>query len=156
MNSHAQLLAALGEERTAARAFVALLQQEQTLLLENSIDSLLMLAEKKSAQALHLNNLTEMRRTLMSRHLPLLDFSVVKNWLSLNSQEGLSLWMEVRALSEQAQQLNQINGELIQMKLRHNQQTLTALSQAVSQANVYGPDGQTNFSAGTGRSLGNV
>lgn len=151
-----ELLTALSNECIAVRHFVVLLQQEQALLTESSIDPLLALAEQKSAQAARLNELGELRRRLVENHLPDLDNTAITSWLETYSKEGSLLWQEIRALAEQSRQLNHINGELIQMKHRHNQQSLTALSRAVSQASLYGPNGQTNFSAGSGRSLGSV
>jgi flagella synthesis protein FlgN len=150
------LLAAMAEERAAVRSFVDLLQQEQNLLTENSIDPLMMLAEQKSTRAAQLGELAEVRHRLMLACLPELTAPAILAWFKVNSAESLVLWQEISTLAEQARQLNHINGELIQMKLRHNQQLLTALSRAVNQANLYGPDGQTNFSAGGGRSLGSV
>ena len=146
----------MAEERAAVRSFVDLLQQEQNLLTENSIDPLMMLAEQKSTHAAQLGELAGVRHRLMRTCLPELTAPAILAWFKVNSAEGLVLWQEISALAEQARQLNHINGELIQMKLRHNQQLLTALSRAVNQANLYGPDGQTNFSAGGGRSLGSV
>ncbi|MFA6970913.1 MAG: flagellar protein FlgN [Gallionella sp.] len=151
-----ELLKALSEELLAVRSFVELLQQEQELLTENSIDQLLVVAEKKSARAIALNDLAEICRRLLEQSAPSADNAIIQSWFETNCREGLPLWQEIRALANQSRQLNQINGELIQMKLRHNQQTLTALTRAVSQANLYGRDGQTNFSAGSGRSLGSV
>lgn len=149
------LIIALTEERLAVRGFVALLQQEQQLLTENDLEQLLTLVEKKSEFVIRLNALTEARRLLLTRQLPSNDLTTIQNWFAANCPEGLTIWQEVRDLAEQAKQLNHINGELIQMKLRHNQQTLTALTRAVSNANLYGPDGQTSFTPGSGRSLGN-
>jgi len=152
--AHKELFAALSNERVAVRDFVELLQREQGLLTENSIDPLLILAEQKSARAVKLNELAEMCRRQLEKIIPSLDSAAIEAWLEANSREGLAMWQEVRTLAEQAKQLNNINGELIQMKLRHNQQALAALSNAVSQANLYGSDGQTSFTPGTGRSLG--
>ncbi len=149
-----QLLAALSEEREALSGFVELLQQEQTLLMENSVDELLLLAEQKSASAQRINELTDNRSRLLGKFVS--DAEGVYDWLERNSAEGLAIWQEIRQLAESSRQLNHINGELIQMKLRHNQQSLTALTRAVNQANLYGPDGQTNFSPGSVRSLGSV
>lgn len=78
----------------------------------------------------------------------------IRVWLETHSQEGLDIWQKIRGLAVRAQQLNHTNGELIQMKLRHNQQTLAVLSNAADKANLYGPDGQHSFSTGSGRSLG--
>jgi len=152
----AEILSALSDERASALSFVDLLQHEQGLLTENSIDQLQNLAEKKSAHAVSLNELNEVCRRLMGKVVAKPDNASIAAWLQANSKEGLAVWQEIRVLAEQARQINQINGELIQMKQRLNQQLLTALTRAVNQANVYGSDGQTNFSPGSGRSLGSV
>lgn len=141
-------------ERTALFDFVALLRHEQSLLTENLTDQLVALSEQKSQKALRLNQLGEARRTLLQSHIPQLSVATIQAWLKTHSPAGLAVWQEVLSLAEQAQQLNGINGELIQMKLRHNQQALSALSNAVNRANLYGPNGQPNFSPGSGRSLG--
>ena len=151
-----ELLAALTEERLAVRGFVDLLQQEQKLLMENSTDPLTLLAEQKSARAFHLNKLAEARHRLLLTCIPEPTAAAILAWFKGNSAEGLVIWQEIRVLADQASQINRINGELIQMKLRHNQQLLGALSRAVNQANLYGSNGQASFSTGSGRSLGSV
>ena len=154
MTQLASLLAALTEEHTAVSNFVALLQQEQQMLTENSIDNLAMLAERKSTHAVKINQLAQTRHRLLQALIPELTAAHILDWLKLNSKEGLELWQGLHTLADQARELNRINGELIQIKMRHNQQLLGALSRAVNQANLYGPNGQTSFSTGTGRSLG--
>lgn len=148
------LVAALAAERAALLKFVALLEREQGLLMENQNDQLLELSEQKSGEAIELNKLAEARRALMKQHIPQLTADGVRTWLATHSADGLSLWQEIVALAERAQVVNNANGEVIQMKLRHNQQSLSVLSNAVNKANLYGPDGQTSFSSGSGRSLG--
>jgi flagella synthesis protein FlgN len=150
-----QLLAALSEELLAVREFVELLHREQHLLIENQTDLLLALADQKSAQAIHLNQLAATRRDLLLKQIPELSQASIAQWLGANSKEGLTIWHELRTLAEQSRDLNNTNGEVIQIKLRHIQQTLTALGGAVRHANLYGPDGQPSFSTGSGRSLGN-
>ena len=137
-------------------SFVELLQQEQRLLLENSIEQLAPVTENKSALALRLNAQVELRQQELEKFIPGADSVAVLSWFEENNRECVALWQEIRALAEQAKELNRINGELIQMKLRHTQQSLTVLTRAVSQANLYGPTGQTQFSPGSGRSLGSV
>lgn len=150
-----QLITALTTERAALQQFVALLEQEQALLLENSTEALLALSEHKSEQALTLNEMAEERRAQLKKIIPELTIPALQDWLASHTPQGLSLWTELRHMAEQAQHLNSINGELILMKLRHNQQTLNVLNNAANKANVYGPDGQTTFSPSSGRSLGN-
>lgn len=149
-----QLLAALTAEYTALLNFVALLEREQGMLVENRTDRLLELSEQKSTDALSLNELAEMRRSLLQKKIPEFSVDTTHAWLAAHNPQGWAVWHEVLALAERAQQLNRTNGELIQMKLRHNQQSLAVLSNAVNKANLYGPDGQPSFSPGSGRSLG--
>ncbi|MBI5429598.1 MAG: flagellar protein FlgN [Nitrosomonadales bacterium] len=168
-----QLVAALAAEHSALLEFLALLEREQAMLIENRIDQLLDLSEQKSTDALNLDQLAETRRTLLQNNIlrsgiapagnapksahPLpdaLDADAILAWLGKHSPEGLSIWQNIRDLAYRAQQLNRTNGELIQMKLRYNQQTLAVLSKAADKANLYGPDGQHNFTPGSGRSLG--
>lgn len=153
-NHTTKLLGALTAEQSALQKFIRLLKQEQGLLVENNTDRLLELAEQKSAQAISLNELAESRRSLMQENIHTLSAEAIHTWLETHGAKGLAIWQEIRTLAKQAQQINNTNGELIQMKLRHNQKSLAVLSNAVNKANVYGPDGQTSFSPGSGRSLG--
>lgn len=153
-SSSPQLLSALTAERAALLKFVALLEREQGMLVENLTDQLLELSEQKSTDTLNLNEIAETRRALLHKNIPQLGADAIRAWLETHSQEGLAVWQEIRVLAERAQQLNQANGELIQMKLRRNQQLLAVLGNAVNKANLYGPDGQASFSPGSGRSLG--
>ncbi|MBI5626170.1 MAG: flagellar protein FlgN [Nitrosomonadales bacterium] len=148
------LSAALTAERGALVNFVALLEHEQRMLVENRTDQLLELSGKKTTDALSLNELAEARRSLMEKSLPQSGANAVIAWMRAHSPEGLAVWQEILALAKRSQQLNRTNGELIQLKLRHNQQSLAVLSSAVNKANLYGPDGQPSFSPGSGRSLG--
>lgn len=151
-----ELLAALSNERQAVLEFIELLRREQGFLTENDIEPLQILAEQKSAHAVKLNSLSEVCRQQLAKISVALNNAEIEAWFKRNSAEGLAIWQEVRVLAEQAKQINNVNGELIQMKLRNNQQTFAALSRAVSQANLYGADGQTSYSSGSGRSLGSV
>ena len=124
------------------------------MLVENNTDQLLELAGQKTAQAVSLNELAESRRSLLRKNIPAFSAEAIHAWLETHSAEGLAVWQEIRTLAARAQQINHTNGELIQMKLRHNQKSLAVLSNAVNKANLYGPDGQPSFSPGSGRSLG--
>ena len=153
-SSDSQLLAALTAERAALLSFVDLLEREQGMLVENRTDRLLEQSEQKSNASFGLNELAEARRSLLQENLPKLSADAIHAWLAAHNPQGLAVWHEVLALAERAQQLNRTNGELIQIKLRHNQQSLAVLSSTVNKANLYGPDGQPSFSPGSGRSLG--
>ncbi len=148
-----EVLLALTAERKQLREFVSLLQREQTALVENTTDELLELAEQKSTLALVLTKFVETRNALLRTRIAQLNADSIDAWLQHQEPQGLAIWQEILQLGKQARQFNQSSGELIQMKLRHNQQALTALGNAVNKANLYGPDGQTSFSTGGGRTI---
>jgi len=167
----AQLLAVLNAERAALLNFVALLEREQGMLVENQTAELLKLSEQKSSDAHRLNKLAEARSAFLQKNIPQpaiatqptgrasgsIDAETIRTWLEKHSKDGFAAWKELIDLAERARQINKTNGELIQMKLRHNQQSLNVLNNAVNKAaNLYGPDGQPSFSPGSGRSLGSV
>ncbi len=142
------VLAKLSNERDALSAFVALLEREQAILLGTDTDALLTLAEKKTQDADELNARTRERRASLPDSLS------TEKWLQANSPAGLALWHEVRQLAEQAQRQNHLNGELIQLKMRYNQQALVALVGATQHAaGIYGADGHPTLSS-AGRTLG--
>ncbi|HUW00004.1 MAG TPA: flagellar protein FlgN [Gallionella sp.] len=153
--SVARILAALAAEHAALLNFVALLEREQTMLVENLTGQLLELSEKKTTGALDLNKLGQERRALLQEVIQRLDADTIQAWLGANCPHGLAIWQQTLTLAKRSHLLNQTNGELIHMKLRHNQQSLAVLSNALNKANLYGPDGQPNFSPGSGRTLGN-
>jgi flagella synthesis protein FlgN len=134
-----KILAALTVEHAALQGFVALLEREQAMLVDNHNDQLLALSEQKTADALTLNNLAHARRALLREHIPELGVDSIQVWLKNHCPEGLPVWQNILGLAKRSQQLNLANGELIQMKLRHNQQSLAALSNAANRANLYGP-----------------
>ncbi len=153
-SSNLQLLAALNAELEALQNFVGFLEREQGMLLESNSDPLFELSEQKSDYAVELNKLAQARCQLLQENIPELNATNIRAWLEVYYPQGLSLWEQIFALAAQAQRLNQTTGELIQMRLRHNQQLLAALSKAANKANLYGANGRANFSAGSGRSLG--
>jgi flagella synthesis protein FlgN len=134
------MLIKLNDERNALRAFIVLLEQEQESLLSPNVDALTALAEKKTNSSVQIHELARQRRESMP------DSLTTEKWLQANSPEGLTLWHDILQLVEQAQRLNHLNGELIQIKMRYNQQALVALVGATQHAaGIYGPDGQPNL-----------
>lgn len=142
----------LNTELAELRKFVALLGTEQQLLLNNDTDGLLGLSEDKTQAA---NGLMEMGK---QRRKALLNESTVsmEAWISKHAPETKAVWADIRKLAEQAQSLNNTNGELINSRMRNNQQALNVLYNASkSAAGLYGPDGQANI-GNSGRHLGSV
>ena len=149
--SETEFLSSLNDECTSLRAFVVLLEDEQRILLSQHIEELLPLAEAK----IQLTNKIAALSATRQRSLPegMLD---MPKWLKRNAPQGIPKWKETRQLAAHVQTLNQTNGELIQIKLRYNQQALGVLyGAAQSTAGLYGPDGQPNLPNGS-RTLGSV
>lgn len=133
------------------RAFVALLEQEQQCLLDQDSEQLLSLAETKNQSANKLTEIANVRRQYLQLNAAGLDTPA---WLSKHAPASRSIWEEIRELAARAHHLNQTNGEVIQLKLRSNQQALSVLLGAnKSAAGLYGRDGQPSLSV-SGRILG--
>lgn len=142
----------LGRELAALREFVALLCKEQQALLNNDTDSLLNLSENKTKAANQLMEMGNKRRTALLGSSK----DSMETWLAKHAPAMQVQWGEIRKLAAQAQQLNVTNGELINSKMRNNQQALNVLyNSSKSAAGLYGPDGQANINS-SGRHLGSV
>ncbi|MBI5889480.1 MAG: flagellar protein FlgN [Nitrosomonadales bacterium] len=149
--SATDFLSNLNDECATLKAFVVLLEDEQRTLLGQHTEELLSLADAKIQLANKVATLSAARR----RFLPEGTRDMAE-WLKKNAPQGLPTWHEARQLAAQVQRLNQTNGELIQIKLRYNQQALGVLYGAVqSTAGLYGADGQPNQPSAS-RTLGSV
>ncbi len=146
----------LRAELTALRSFVGLLEQEQKVLLANDTDALLQLAEQKSGSALLLNQLVEKRTRSFLEILPDLKTATILKWLKQNESAALPLWQEINTLADRALKINASSGELIQLKMQHNQHALAVLSKSNDTANLYGPNGQRNLPSSSGKPIASV
>lgn len=143
-------LARLNDERDTLRGFVVLLEQEQKVLLGTDPEPLLVLAESKTNTADKLAALEKRRNSELA------GAGSTGEWLKKNAPQSVGIWEEIIGLAKQAHSLNRSNGDLIQIKMRYNQQALAVLIGATQHAaGLYGPDGQTNLH-NTARNLGSV
>lgn len=143
----------LSDERDAMRAFVVLLEKEQQALLDHDAEQLLPLAEAKNQFANRLAEMANARRQYLNSSPQSADTA---SWIQQNAPASRAVWDELRELAARAHHLNQTNGEVIQLKLRSNQQALAALIGATkSAAGLYGRDGQPSLPT-PGRTLGSV
>lgn len=141
----------LNDERAALRAFVVLLEKEQQTLLNQGVEELQALAETKTMSAIKLTEMANARRQFIKAHAANLDTAA---WIQKHASGSRAVWDEIRELAARAHHLNQTNGEVIQLKLRSNQQALSALlGAAKSAAGLYGRDGQPSMPV-SGRTLG--
>lgn len=103
----------------ALQAFVDVLRREQDALATGDIEILAPLIAEKTALAERLNRISAAEAA------------------------------QFRDLISQAGALNEANGKLIAMRLRHNQQALNVLLAAADTAATYGPDGQQQSGVGS-------
>ena len=142
----------LGNELLALKDFVALLTSEQQALLNNDTDSLLNLSESKTQAASQLMEMGSKRRAALLGNSK----ETMETWIAEHAPALQVQWNEIRKLAAQSQQLNSTNGELINSRMRNNQQALNVLyNSSKSAAGLYGPDGQANINS-AGRHLGSV
>lgn len=152
----AEFISQMQVERTALHAFIRLLETEQQALLNEQTDQIQTLAVNKTQMVQELTNLVNARRSGMLMRGIKIEPGSMEAWLQAHTASNLPAWHEIQQLATHAQLMNRTNGELIQVKMRYNQQTLTMLHNATHSANgLYGPDGQPS-SPVSGRILNSV
>lgn len=137
-----RLAVLIGDERSGMQKFVALLQQEEALLIAGKIDALTSLAEEKTSLYRALQRLSDDRTMMFARAGARVSNENIR--LALGSlPEALATWDEVIALASEAKERNRVNGQLIIERLQNNQQALTTLLAAAEHPQIYGQDGQS-------------
>jgi flagella synthesis protein FlgN len=133
-------------EADAVARFVELLLLERDMLSGGDIDNLDSLIQRKNAVAAELQALAEQRNTLLADRGFAADRIGVEAWLAvspLSKTAHQHAWSRVLLLAKEARQLNQLNGELIRVRMHHNSQALETLLAASRQPNLYGSDGHS-------------
>jgi len=149
-----RLLSLLSDEAAQLRSFVALLEQEEKLLVSGQTDALMALANQKTEQYRKLQRLNDDRLRLLAQiGLPANDDAVRK--LCGNEPNAAAPWDAVLDLAREAQTRNTRNGKLITELMQHNQAALPTLLSAADQPALYGADGQSR-PVGGGRKLGSA
>jgi flagella synthesis protein FlgN len=146
----------LSRELRALESFVALLQREQSLLSAGDTEAVTTLAAEKSRAADELGQLAASRDSqLASMQLPV-GRAGMDNWTTSDAgAAGLQDWKQLLQLASEARTLNEANGQLIALHLKHYQQGISVLMAAVDRTATYGPDGQQRLGVG-GRSHGSA
>jgi flagella synthesis protein FlgN len=157
--SSSDLVKNLEAELHAFQEFIRTLQTEQDALVQGNVDPLLELSRIKSEKVVLLSQLARNRTHFLSAQGYSQEQGGMTKWLQQKRDGGspqvAELWHRLLALAEKAQQLNKINGSMIDTRLRNNQQALAVLQVAAKQSALYGSDGQAQ-SLGLGRTIGKV
>ncbi len=140
-----RLLANLCAERDAAEAFVVLLKAEQEALRRGAASDVERLAPEKIRMADALARHTAARLEALGALGLQRSAAGMQAWVVVHARNGTAraAWQALRKHAAQARALNETNGKLIELRLRHCRQALSALEQACGDTTVYGPQGHT-------------
>jgi len=146
MSRIASLRACLEAEIDATSAFIDLLEQEAELLTDSTaLDTLPELTVRKQALA---DQLTTLARARLA-HLPAVDQTndtdtdYDRTTAVAATDDALwQAWHTLLDLADQAHDLSLRNGALIDVHLRHTQQSLAALRAAIGAGSLYAADGK--------------
>lgn len=153
-----RFVADLHAESAAFTDFLELLRTEQAALAARDIEALLQIGPSKSERIAALNDLARRRVAYLTSQAFPPDRNGMLQWLRVQAGGDAATlsatWQRLLDTAARAQELNRENGVLIETRLQHNQQLLSALASG-AQPSLYGPDGQTRM-GGPGRDLGKV
>jgi flagellar biosynthesis protein FlgN len=150
-------IAGIASERDAVRVFIDVLRREQHALQQADVSVLLPLAAEKASHAQQLAELTQSREQWLAVSDSFEDQGDMERRLADHPTAAMA-WQELLQLTETAHQINEINGILVNQRLRYNQQRLSALQAAargLHDNGLYGSNGQPQIFSG-GRRLGEI
>ena len=135
---------AVEAEVAAVRRFVGLLEREQTILSHGDVDQLLELLPEKNGLTAQLTALAIQRSQALAKER-LTDDPAGVAWFAAHPSEtsARAAWSLLLPIARQAHELNRVNGDLIQLRMRHNAQALEALLGSSDALGLYGPNGQS-------------
>lgn len=138
-------ISTVSQEQQHVSSLIALMKQEQQLLVAADADGLAELTPRK-------NTLLQALAALSAqRHAALLAAGCegaeagMEPWLAMSGNaEARAQWEALLALAREAKELNRVNGMLINKQLAHNQGVLNALRMpaGAEAGGVYGASGQ--------------
>lgn len=146
-------------EIEALRQFLQILQSEHQALTQGKIDKLVEFARAKSEQGVRLSQLGANHNRLLSQNRLESTPEGLRQLILREDPDGkhglAERWEKLMELAQQAQDMNRLNGAMIEAQLKHNQQALAILQEAAKQTSLYGPDGHSR-ALGMGRRLGKI
>jgi flagella synthesis protein FlgN len=154
MQDDREYVAPLEQERARVREFLRLLESEQASLVAGDHEQLMGYTEQKAARILELRRFSESRSRLLASHGLRADKDGMSTWLEEHADGAARrIWDEIKSLAAQVRAANEINGALVEARLKHNQASIAALQAASRSAGVYGPDGSPRLAQGQRRTL---
>lgn len=153
----AALLAAIAAETAALQRFIAVLEEEQKLLIGGNADAVLPLLEKKTALIAELGAAGQQREAALQALGVEIRKDAMEAWVASTSTDFQAHWQTLLELAQTANRINSTNGQLINTRLQYNQQALSILMNAAGNIgeDTYGPDGHKTTGTGS-RPLGSA
>lgn len=139
----------LSREVELVSSFVDTLVEEKQCLITGTIFGLEDIAAAKQLMVAELNDLETKRRQLLGEHG--LSQAATEAWFSRKETEHQvnSLWRQLVAKAQEAKELHEFNGRLVDELLLKTSRALTILNASqATPALLYGKDGQATESAG--------
>ncbi len=143
ISSPTQTLAA---EHQHLSALVALMKQEQQMLVALDADALTELTPKKNALVADLATLSRQRHGALAAAGCEGSEAGMEPWLAVGGNgSAREQWETMLATAREAKELNRVNGMLINRQLAHNQGVLNAMRTPTNApaGAIYGASGQT-------------
>jgi flagellar biosynthesis/type III secretory pathway chaperone len=138
----------VAEELQLIQQLNDVLEQEQTHLLADDLESLQLNTQNKSQLVSKLTMANQKRLNLLTKHgLPKQETSM-SIWLEKSADtESKSLWQQLLDNTNKAKELNQTNGLLLNRLSARTQNALAVLQgQSPASASLYSRDGQNSTS----------
>lgn len=135
----------LREENQLMADLLDILKQEQTHLVAAEIDALASLTAEKSALVSQMAQLSQQRNAALgAAGFPAREAGM-DDWIAASGAgEAGELWQALLATTQEARELNRINGMLINRHMQYTQGALQALRPPQAAPAVYGPSGHTS------------
>ncbi len=141
----------LDAETAALQALLAVLRQEQALLVAGDADGVASLLEHKATHVAELSRQSDQRH----RALGSLGFAAseagMQHWLASSPDAARTAWDTLMGLARAAREANRVNGLLLGQLQARNRQALAALGLG-SASGLYGATGQAELGLHTARS----
>lgn len=153
----ARLLSAIAAETAALQRFIAVLEEEQKLLINGNADAVLPLIEQKTTLIAELGAAGQQRESTLQALGVEIRKEAMEAWIAKADPELKTSWQALLELAQTANRLNSTNGQLINTRLQYNQQALSILVNASGglSDDTYGPDGHKSAGASS-RPLGSA
>ncbi len=139
----------LAEETRWVEKFVQLLTDEQKMLTSSQVSDLQSITDQKNSLIELLTKIASQRDELLrAAGLPASSDGLIA-WVTINADQALShLFDRLKQISSEAKRLNELNAQLVNIRLQVTQQALSVLLPQEQSPALYDPLGQSSQRVG--------